>query len=1338
MALIRSGIRLKQSIPITQVVSKTFSAREIPSGFTATHPVISLTRSFSYSHILQTSTTESKQNFKEQPRVNPVGIQYLSTHLDKQIFPTKYQPDSVQSTEDPKLIELSKRYLDSHKLLGKKTNISEPISFDLPELQGENLDEHFKKLAIFSSKDYIKQAKDLAELNLPPKPDSFLLKSGWYRYEPGKDPNAVDFPEDDALVFDVETQYKVSHYPLLAIAASVNAWYCWVSPLLTHESKSYEHLVPLDTLNSKKVIVGHNIGYDRARIKEEYDLKETKAFFLDTMSLHIAVSGMCSQQRIRWMHHRKLKNDEDVSEEDVLESEMNDPWVNYSSPNSLAEVAQFYMKEDLDKSTRDLLAEMDLDIIRDNFDEVVNYCAKDVGTTHKIYQKTLPEFLQVCPHPVSFAGLRHMSSGILPTDSTWYDYISISEKMYIEGRNTIEAKLNELANEAVELRFDLDKAKKDPWLSQLDWEITEQKFKKDGSPYKNQKLPGFPAWYRDLYSAKEGKLIITIRSRLTPLLLRLSWEGHPVIWHDHYGWCFKAPFTDFERLRELNYIDLPHFEKTRKLTKEEFIEMGKSGEFSKLSKFDEAMFFKEDLKDNPVYFRVPNSIGPEHRTTLLMAKEFSTPFEKGILKSDNPLAQDAIKLNASCSYWISSRERIQSQFVVDKPESGPYSLIVPQIVPMGTVTRRAVEKTWLTASNAKKSRIGSELKSKIKAPPGYCFVGADVDSEELWIASLVGDSMFKIHGGTAIGWMTLEGSKNEGTDLHSKTANILGISRNEAKIFNYGRIYGAGVKFAATLLKKFNPGLSQDECRKRAVQLYAETKGSAGKYFINRKSEKLWFGGSESVLFNELERIAHNPFPKTPVLGAAITKALNKSNLKQNSFLTSRVNWAIQSSGVDYLHLLCVSMNYLINKYSIDARLAISVHDEIRYLVKEEDKYRAARALQISNIWTRAIFSENLGMKDLPQSCAFFSAVDVDSVLRKEVDMDCITPSHPVAIPPGESLDILKLLSLKESSFESDKGKELGIDEIDLAVYENPASHEDQIVEVQQDSKYTLGNPEFKETLVKMQICSSENDLKNIWRSFNRPSRKQEDTLNIDDLDKLNRDFENSVSLPEPATVRRKTNKEINDEMLIADMEIAMNSINYKEQERNTNSGYVGNAEKEAQLLADLRTVTSEENSEKFAKERAKKIIKNFKNPQAKSVKSKSIKVVHRVIDDKNSPTKPATAEKKKLSKEQAKRLDEEEASAFLESLIGKDGKLKKAENAKLSPSHRFPTDFSYEDYGVKNTTTRTPTKVYYKKYEKVPSQRTINIKKPGQNLAAEKEFHNKQENRFYKRVIDV
>ncbi len=472
-------------------------------------------------------------------------------------------------------------------------------------------------------------------------------------------------------------------------------------------------------------------------------------------------------------------------------------------------------------------------------------------------------------------------------------------------------------------------------------------------------------------------------------------------WSDKYGWTFRVT-----RGQASTYVS------------KQMVQCDLTDETVEALKLD---------RDN-VYFKLPHKDGPTARCANPMAKGYLAYFEKGTLSSEYPYAKEALEMNASCSYWISARDRIMSQLVVYETDlpgrreehgEGPertQGFILPQIIPMGTITRRAVENTWLTASNAKKNRVGSELKAMVKAPPGYCFVGADVDSEELWIASVVGDATFKLHGGNAIGFMTLEGTKAAGTDLHSRTANILGITRNDAKIFNYGRIYGAGLRFAAQLLRQFNPALSEKETIGIATRLYSATKGTK----TNRKllyKRPFWRGGTESFVFNRLEEFAEQERPRTPVLGAGITEALMGRFVSKGGYLTSRINWAIQSSGQDYLHLLIVSMDYLIRRFNIDARLAITVHDEIRYLVRDADRFRAAMALQVANLWTRAMFAEQVGIRDLPQACAFFSAIDVDHVLRKEVDMDCVTPSHQTPIPPGQSLDIQALLAKGRDAF---------------------------------------------------------------------------------------------------------------------------------------------------------------------------------------------------------------------------------------------------------------------------------------------------------------------------------
>jgi DNA polymerase gamma 1 len=91
--------------------------------------------------------------------------------------------------------------------------------------------------------------------------------------------------------------------------------------------------------------------------------------------------------------------------------------------------------------------------------------------------------------------------------------------------------------------------------------------------------------------------------------------------------------------------------------------------------------------------------------------------------------------------------------------------------------------------------------------------------------------------------------------------------------------------------------------------------------------------------------------------------------------MTSRINWVVQSSAVDYLHLILVSMKWLMKEFKIRGRFSISIHDEVRYLIKSEDRYKAALALQITNLLVRSLFSYRLGFDDLPLVCVHFKIV---------------------------------------------------------------------------------------------------------------------------------------------------------------------------------------------------------------------------------------------------------------------------------------------------------------------------------------------------------------------------
>ncbi|XP_045623051.1 DNA polymerase subunit gamma-1 [Procambarus clarkii] len=1045
---------------------------------------------------------------------NILGVQTLSVCLANQIFSGVTPKGHQEAQED---FQRSKDHLQVHGLWNSEPSDLPDYDLELPMFEDKDLDQHFRIVAEEQCAPYKDLLNHLVGTDLPHLPSTWQLTPGWTRYNSDGSYSRVDFPDCRAIVFDVEVCVREGNHPVLATAASDKYWYSWCSnrlmnPHSTHsDNVSLEDLIPLEsscnlgsldlkTRDVPRVVVGHNVSYDRIRVREQYMLEGSSLRFVDTMSLHISSSGLVSEQRALLM--KNISSDKKVRL----------PWMLAGCRNSLAEVYKFYCNADLKKSTRDVFVKGSLNDVYSEFQSLMNYCANDVKATHMVLVKLLPIFFERFPHPVTLSGMLEMGLTFLPVTENWNKYIKAAETEF----HHIEGMLNEELVKQVQaaLGFMEDKKyKEDPWLWNLDWSVPKGRVKK---------LCGYPNWYRKLCARtgeREGTPEpenMSTSLQIVPKLLRLTWNGFPLHYERQYGWGYLKPL--YRNIAEVPASDIPPLDSTTDSTIEFPVkafyeiysnrnsEIHNNIEQEEIEKCnlleteeDWKLFFiennpqsyksktvtkinvqKENLIDIGIpgvgFVSLPHKDGAKNRVGNPLAKDFLNKIEDKTLSSHfGDIAELVLKTNKILSYWKNNRDRILSQMVIWNDHSslppsitsadgfkqdGKYGAILPMVVVAGTITRRAVERTWMTASNAYADRIGSELKAMIEAPPGYKFVGADVDSQELWIAAVLGDAYFSgEHGATALGWMTLQGKKSDGTDMHSRTAKNAGISRDHAKIINYGRIYGAGLRFIKRLLKQFNPKLSEKEIDARAENLFAATKGQKG-WFLNGKGEELamemdypytgealchkqinkllwqarrnnievtfndvvakpfvWIGGSESHMFNCLEAIARCETPKTPVLGGRITRAL-EPHYVDNQFMTSRVNWVVQSSAVDYLHIMLVSMRWLFTKYEIKGRLCISIHDEVRYLVSSEDCYRAALALQITNLLTRSLFALRLGFKDLPQSVAFFSGVDIDQVLRKEPHHDCVTPSNPQGLkegygmPPGVTLDIQQILQI--------------------------------------------------------------------------------------------------------------------------------------------------------------------------------------------------------------------------------------------------------------------------------------------------------------------------------------
>ncbi|XP_072134225.1 DNA polymerase subunit gamma-1 isoform X1 [Mobula birostris] len=1177
-------------------------------------------------------TSTSSSNPKEcdsqgrsQMRMNPLNIQMLSGGLHKQIF------GDVQVEYSDEAVQKSIEHLKCHNLWDKETSILPDVELQLPRMYGSNIDEHFRTLAQKQSFPYLKAANDLLQCDLPEMPTEWTWAVGWTKYSVEGEAMSVDFPDDRALVFDVEVCSTEGPCPTLAVAVSPNAWYSWCSKRLIEKRYSWSNdlvladLIPLETSANfirpsggewlERLVIGHNISYDRARVKEQYLMKGTKLRFLDTMSLHMAISGLTGFQRSLWMASKKGKRSGLEEVKRHIKRTSNRPkspgvgawdWVNISSINNLADVHALYVGgKPLEKEARETFIKGSMNDVRENFQELMQYCALDVKATYEVFCEELPLFLDRCPHPVTFAGMLEMGQCYLPVNHNWKRYQDEAQGTYEELQWEMKQSLMNLANDACQL-LEGERYKDDPWLWDLEWDVQEFKQKKNTRkkkasvcntegkdcvstveleegqdpgppseeeeemkvatntallnnlqqsvsllPKRRQHLPGHPGWYRKMCLKWNdpqwlpGPSLISLQMRVTPKLMRLTWDGFPLHFAEKHGWGYLVPGRkdNLPSYSEVTNASSCPYEAVEKLYREyskkkeqgatDALETSLSDEFmltedtlwerveelSCLETDHEAdchgsgreskkKNFEQNQSENPHpfledscpsyhhgngpypevnvpgcwFFKLPHKDGNHNNVGSPFAKDFLSKMEDGTLRASTNAtnATRALEINKMISFWRNAQKRISSQMVVmlkksELPRSVTrheafeeelaYGAILPQVITAGTVTRRAVEPTWLTASNARSDRVGSELKAMVQVPPGYDLVGADVDSQELWIAAILGEAHFaKIHGCTAFGWMMLQGKKSSGTDLHSKTAAMVGISREHAKIFNYGRIYGAGQPFAERLLLQFNHRLTPQETEEKARQMYAATKGvrrcvlsEAGKWLVkelgisveraengtvssadakkiqreaakrsngakwNVVKRRIWSGGTESEMFNKLEYIATSHRPRTPVLDCCISRALEPSAVG-NEFMTSRVNWVVQSSAVDYLHLMLVSMKWLFEEFGIDGRFCISIHDEVRYLVNSEDRYRAALALQITNLLTRCMFAYKLGMPDLPQSVAFFSTVDIDHCLRKEVMMDCQTPSNIAGlqrrygIPPGEALDIYQIIEKTNGS----------------------------------------------------------------------------------------------------------------------------------------------------------------------------------------------------------------------------------------------------------------------------------------------------------------------------------
>lgn len=1148
-----------------------------------------------------------------------MSLKYLPPQYHKHILG---QEPRTMDERSARIIEQRLSPFDLDKLEDK----TEVVALTIPEGFGtinEELNEAYTKYD-----NRWARFMELVDGELPVVPQSFNCPSGWSVWG-GSRWFLCEAPSAMTMIVDMETTNigdDVWH-PTCAVCTDGHDWYVWRADFADIYTTS---VVPFEGHNT---FVGYNVPYDRSFMSCEYLVEDQHNRFIDLMSMWIATNGMSNQQRTTFSSFK----DDDADEGYDMSRPM---WAKLTGTNGLASAYEFYTKLRLDKGVRDNIVDSGVSWSQDNMPEVIKYCIADVVATHELAKHLVPAYVTHRPSKVNRYGAIALGSCWVPLSAERFpSYYERVEAIY----QSKKAKLNDMLMEACTKYLETSTCSSDN--SHLDW-----------SEAKTGKNKGLPKWYRDVLAAhRKGSL--SLSQRFAPTVLNMTWLGKPLLWDaDAKGW------------HTAEHGAIPH----------------------------------------------PTKRG--QAVTSMFLKDFAHLYDTDAIGSSNDDTKAVVKEKASTINWVSSRKRVKG-IHTESPEGIPVAL--PMMSVNGTITGRATDPIWMVLANPKANRIGTELKTMVEAFPGYKLVGADVDSQEAWLAGIHGDQDMGFCASTPFGAINAMGNSKTATDIHSLVAKSSSVTRDVAKVLNYGCVpmhskaltrsgwkgyselsigeeilaynsntncnewspiidlakyqdapvvevrnkhnyshistpnhrwyvkkrngitqvvtteelntecniitsaYSEGgnstitpdeaaiigwlitdggvywsykfggtansygtkrgveasvfqkkesnvallysllepylngvshraktgmyqfrlkpafirslwlkaelepdnedyVKFVVNLTPKARRAfleafwlaeghwvrdvrvISQNKgseleaavvaanmegymtrlsskdgvgkcwsmrmmakqhvtCQTVTKELLGETavwcpkttlgtwvmkqgdtititgntiygagmkgnadvllkndpsmstgvaEGKAKAFIAYLKGKKNWDDGSykeglASHAFTRMETIADRRMPATPLTGAKMTNALAGID----DYKPTRVNWVVQASGVDFRDMLVILTNHFYAKLNVEGRLVITIHDEIRTMVREADIIKATYALQLAHLYVRTAFILAHKLDNIPAGAAWFSAVDIDTVLRKDPTATCETPTQ-TALAPGYTLTAKQLQEL--------------------------------------------------------------------------------------------------------------------------------------------------------------------------------------------------------------------------------------------------------------------------------------------------------------------------------------
>lgn len=227
---------------------------------------------------------------------------------------------------------------------------------------------------------------------------------------------------------------------------------------------------------------------------------------------------------------------------------------------------------------------------------------------------------------------------------------------------------------------------------------------------------------------------------------------------------------------------------------------------------------------------------------------------------------------------------------------------------LGARTRRMTHRDPNVAQVPAHSQYGNDCRSLFHAPDGYTQVGMDADALEL---RCLAHYMAAYDEGAYID-VVLNGKKEDGTDMHTRNANALGLSRDHAKTWFYAFIYGAGDEKLGTV---------------GSPSSHLPTKAQALKLGKQRRKN---FLDSLPALAKLTEMVQ----ARTKERGWLYS--LDRQKLPSPS-QHAALNTLLQSAGAIVMKRALVIAEEKLKASGADYRFVGNIHDEMQLIVKDRD-----------------------------------------------------------------------------------------------------------------------------------------------------------------------------------------------------------------------------------------------------------------------------------------------------------------------------------------------------------------------------------------------------------------